>query len=114
MLTLSKRYLQLESEAHRGTGGASEGNKALGFRPGFLDTHTGISYEARFADGRAAPFHLLDGIPDELVVARDRRGNVSQVVGTIVAGFLRGGFFYTREEAAKAVADAELEFAACG
>jgi len=108
MLTLSTRYLQLESEAHRGTGGASEGNKAFGFRPGFLDTHTGITYEARFADGRPAPFHVLDGIPDALVIARDRRGNVSQVVGSIVAGFLRDADFYTREEAAALVADIEL------
>ena len=107
-LPLSTRYLLLENAAHRGSGGVSMENRAHGFRPAFLDTSTGKTYPATFADGRPAPFHILDGMPEELVIARDRRGAVSQVVGSIVAGFLRGDEFFTREQAAAAVAAVEL------
>ena len=102
MLTLSKRYLELEAAAHRGTGGVSAENLRLGFQAAFMDTATGITYRSTFVDGRPAPFHILDGIPDELVLARDRRGAVSRVVGSIIAGFLKDGVFYTREQAAAA------------
>jgi hypothetical protein len=105
MLTLSARYLQMETAAHRGTGGVSAENRGFGFQPAFLDTATGAVLLATFADGRPAPFHILDGMPEELVVARDRRGCVSQVVGSVIAGFLLGGEFYTREQAAAAVAE---------
>ena len=104
MLTMSSRYLQLESAAHRGTGGVSAENRDLGFVPAFLDTDTGIIYPSTFADGRPAPVHVLDGFPDEVVLARDLRGRVARVVGSIIAGFLRESRFYTRDEAAKLVA----------
>jgi hypothetical protein len=49
-----------------------------------------------------APIHLLCGLPAEWVVSRDAAGGVSAVKPSIVAGFLRDGRFYTREEAARA------------
>ena len=104
MLTMSSRYLKLESAAHRGTGGVSAENRELGFVPAFLDTKTGTVYRSTFADGRPAPIHVLDGFPDEVVVARDLRGRVAQVVGSIVAGFVRESRFYTRDEAAQFLA----------
>jgi len=103
MLTLSKHYLLLEAATYRGTGGVSAENQGFGFRPAFKDTATGIVYPATFADGRPAPYHVLDGMPEELVLARDRRGSVARVVGTVIAGFLRDEIFFTREEAAAAV-----------
>jgi hypothetical protein len=108
MLPLTARYLLLEAEKRRGTGGISAENKGLGFRPAFLDTNTGEVYVSQFADGRAAPFHLLEGLPDHLAIARDKRGYISQVVGSVIAGFLRNGVFYTRDQAAAAVADDDL------
>ncbi|MCC6535703.1 MAG: hypothetical protein IT531_24390 [Burkholderiales bacterium] len=107
MLTLSKRYLELEQAAHRGTGGVSSENRHLGFVPAFMDTRTGRIYACSFADGRPAAFHILDGLPDELVVARDRGGRPSQVVGTVIAGFALENRFYTREQAAAQVSRAE-------
>ncbi len=104
MLTLSTRLLQMEHAVHRGSGGVSAENRAYGFRPAFLDTRTGMIYPAAFADGRPAPFHVLDGMPETLVVARDRRGCVSQVVGTVVSGFVLDQCFYTRAEASKHLA----------
>ncbi len=103
MLTLSSRYLQMETQAHRGTGGVSAENRELGFRPAFRDADTGQTYPSTFADGRPAPFHVLDGLPEPLVLAHDRHGRICRVRGSIVAGFLRDGIFYTRAEAAALV-----------
>jgi hypothetical protein len=105
MLTLSSRYLQLDTQAHRGTGGVSAENRQLGFRPAFRDMETGQTYPSTFSDGRPAPFHILDGLPEPLVLARDRHGRISRVLGSIVAGFLRDGIFYTRAEAAALVGE---------
>ncbi len=107
MLTLSKRYLELELAAHRGTGGVSNENRHLGFVPAFMDTLSGKIYPCSYADGRPATFHLLDGLPDELVVARDRGGRPSQVVGSIISGFALDNRFYTREQAAAQVTACE-------
>ena len=38
-----------------GTGGVSEENAGLGFRPAFCDADTDRIYASRFADGRLAP-----------------------------------------------------------
>ncbi|MGH8664437.1 MAG: hypothetical protein ACREUX_09230 [Burkholderiales bacterium] len=111
MLTLSSRYLQLETASHRGTGGVSAENRQLGFRPAFRDTDTWQIYLSTFADGRPAPFHVLDGLPEPLVLARDRHGRISRVLGTIVAGFLRDGTFYTRAEAAALVGEEAAQMA---
>jgi hypothetical protein len=113
LLTMSTRLLQLESATHRGSGGVSGENRGLGFTPAFLDTHSGSIYLSSFANGCPAPVHVLDGIPDELVVARDRRGRATQVVGTIVAGFVRESRFYTRAEAAACVAEHDDALLAC-
>jgi len=112
MITLSTRYLQLESEAFRGTGGVAAENRGFGFQPAFMDTRDGTVCPSTYEDGRPAPFHSLDGLPEELVVARDRRGRVAQVLGSIVAGFLLDGRFYTREEASRYVAEHEVAEAA--
>jgi hypothetical protein len=103
MLTLSKRYLELEQAANRGTGGIASEIRHLGFVPGFMDTRTGKVYDCTFADGRRAAFHILEGLPDELVIARDRHGRPSHVVGSVIAGFCRDDRFYTREQAAAQV-----------
>lgn len=110
MLTLSKRYLEMEQAANRGSGGVSSDNRHLGFVPAFMDTRTGKVYPCTFADGRPAAFHVLDGLPDELVVARDRYGRPSHVVGTVIAGFSLDSRFYTREQAAAQVVRAEAVY----
>ncbi|MEN8133211.1 MAG: hypothetical protein ABFS45_24135 [Pseudomonadota bacterium] len=101
--SLSTRVLAQQNHTFRETGGVSEGNRDQGFRPAFLDQSTGTSYLSRFADGRIAPLHVLDGLPDELVVERDMSGHVMVVEDCVIAGFLRSELFYTREQAALAV-----------
>ena len=72
--TLSEAALKRENTWFRGTGGRSEENHGAGFRPAFLDAETRIIYASRFVDGMPAPFHLLDGLPDDVVVARHPSG----------------------------------------
>ena len=97
--------LRAQSDAYRGTGGCSEENGDCGFRPAFRDDDNGIIYRARFLDGNPAPFHVLDGLPDEVVVTRAESGRVLAVTASLVSGFVRLGRFYTRDEAAAAVSE---------
>ena len=100
---LSLAVLSQQNECFRGRGGRSEENRQEGFRPAFIDNHTGEIYQSCFADGRPACFHLLDGLPADLIVSRDASGRVTAVKNTVIAGFVREGEFYTREQAAAAV-----------
>jgi len=92
--------LKQENTAFQGTGGVSTCNREHGFRPAFLDTETGTVYLSCCRNGRPAPFHRLDGLPEELIRERDDRGHVVAVKATVVSGFERDGCFYTREQAA--------------
>jgi len=92
-----------QSDSYRGTGGCSDENQSIGFRPAFLDAETGIVHCSCFLDGNPAPVHLLDGLPDDVVVSRDESGRATLVKGSLVPGFVRLGKFYTREQAAAAV-----------
>jgi len=101
MHAMTEQTLQRQNVEFLGTGGRSQENKSLGFRPAFIDEETAIVYPACFADGTPAPFHLLDGLPAEVVLTRSPQGRVTGVKPTIVAGFTLDGDFYTREAAAR-------------
>ena len=100
---LNEQALRRDNQKHRGTGGVSQGNANLGFRPAFFDYATHAIYPSCFRDGRPAPFHLLEGLPDAAVAIRAPDGRVVAAKATLVAGFERNGFFFTRSAAAKAV-----------
>ena len=93
--------LTMQNRTFEGTRGTSQGNRHMGFVPGFLDQETGSVYRSCGCDGTPCVIHTLDGLPEHLVVERNARGKVSSVKGTVVAGFLRDGRFYTREQAAE-------------
>ena len=97
---MTELRLRKETETYRGTGGTSEEGRSRGFEPAFLDTETELVYPSCFADGRRAPCHLLDGLPDELVSERRMDGGVAAVKASLISGFVRYGRFYTRDEAA--------------
>ena len=103
-LTFTVKALQHQNLAFVGTAGVSQGNQQRGFAPGFYDRATGAIYISRHADGRPAPVHILDGLPDNLVVTRTHSGQVAAIKGTVVAGFVLDGQFYTREQAAHMLA----------
>ena len=97
MIALTEQTLALDNIRFRGTAGVSE-HRPRGFSPAFMDTETRRVYPSRFADGRLAPIHLLQGLPDEVLIARHSGGR--EVKASVVAGFLFDGRFYTRAEAA--------------
>lgn len=68
-----------------------------------MDAGTRAVYLSRFADGRIAPFHILDGLPADLVLGRSASGRVAAVKTSVISGFVRAGLFYTRDEAAALV-----------
>lgn len=98
---LTQQRLEDQNTRFKGNGGVSEENRSLGFMPAFADTQNGRIYLSRFADGRLAPMHILDGLPEQVVETRDPDGRVTKVKETIIAGFVRDGHFYTREQAAR-------------
>jgi hypothetical protein len=102
---MNETVLRKENATFAGTGGRSEENRNLGFRPAFFDFATQTMYLSRFANGRPAPFHILDGLPEEVVVDRSPTGRVISAKATLLSGFERNGFFYTRTAAARAAAE---------
>ena len=97
---LTPEMLQRTSLSFAGTHGVSQENRQLGFAPGFRDEETGAVYISCWSDGTPAPFHALDGLPDHLILARGPTGRAVAVKASIVAGFIRWGLFYTRDQAA--------------
>jgi len=97
--SLNTRSLPSDNGTVWGTGGISHENRPMGFRPAFYDPTTNKVYLSRYADGSPAPCHLLDGLPEEVILKRDTNGHVAIVKSTLVAGFLCNGMFYNREQA---------------
>ncbi|WP_290651040.1 hypothetical protein [Aquisalimonas sp.] len=104
---MGKRRLEEENRAYRATGGVSENNRGLGFRPAFKDGETGEIYPSLNAKGSPCPFHCLDGLPAEVVTERGSSGHVTCVKASLEAGFEREGEFFTRAQAADLVARGE-------
>ncbi|MFH0342761.1 MAG: hypothetical protein ACHBNF_11655 [Chromatiales bacterium] len=101
--TLTCKTLEDENRRYTGRGGISEENRGLGFLPAYRDSATGSVHLSRFADGCRAPVHLLDGLPEQLVLRREASGKIIALKGSVSAGFVREGRFYTREQAAMAM-----------
>ena len=101
---LTQMSLRDENALYANTRGLSQNNRSLGFLPGYLNSYSGECVLSRFSDGRPAPVHVLDGLPDTWVRERDPSGRVTAAAPEVVSGFIREGRFYTREEASKAAA----------
>ena len=76
-----------------------------GFEPAFLDMGTMAIYRSRHADGTPAPYHVLDGLPDEVVWNRSAEGRVQVAKPTLLRGYVRNGYFYTLPAACRALRD---------
>ena len=99
--SMTIKTLTDQNRIFAGSKGISRENRSLGFIPGFLDRETGRVYVSRKADGSPASIHLLDGLPEDLVLARTLSGQVAAIKGTVIAGFILDGQFYTRDQAAR-------------
>ena len=60
-----------QSREYQETGRVSSGNADGGFFPACCDTQTSCDCLSRFADGCLAPVHVLDGLPENLVLEWD-------------------------------------------
>lgn len=106
---LKTRRLAEENQQYAGTGGVSERNAQASFVPAFMDSVTLQVELSRYRDGRLAPFHLLDGLPDEWITKRDTKGDALEVRSAVISGFVRLGHFFTRQEAADFIAQVYAE-----
>jgi len=98
---LSQQALARENRDYAATAGVSKSCRNSGFVPAFYDALSDCSVISRYADGSPAPIHLLDGVPVEWVSDYDAEGHVVALRPGVIAGFLRSGCFYTREQVAK-------------
>ncbi len=103
--------LLAHNQRFAGTSGVSAGNREQGFRPAFFDTDKGNIHLSKFADGRLAPMHILDGLPGDVVIRRMQSGRVVAVKSSLVSGFVRKNRFFTREQAAVYAAAVRTETA---
>jgi hypothetical protein len=101
---LTQMSLRDENVLYANTRGLSQNNRSYGFLPGYLNRANGECVLSRFQDGRPAPVHVLDGLPQSWIVSRDVNGHVTQAHPEVVSGFIRDGVFYTRDEAIRASA----------
>lgn len=92
-------FLSEENQQYVGTGGVSQNNAKARFVPAFKDARSGQVEISRYCDGRPAPFHLVDGLPDEWIAQRDLSGRVVAIKTSVISGFVRFGRFFTRQEA---------------
>ena len=95
--------LRSENLAFAGTAGVSPGNRGKGFLPAFCDTESGDVQLSCFRNGSPAPMHLLDGLPETWIKQRSPSGRVAAIKASVIAGFLHGERFYTREQAANSL-----------
>lgn len=98
---LSYPTLEQQNLRFKNTGSVSDENRSYGFRPAFYDRQSHRTELARFSNGNPAPCHLLDGLPVEWIAKRTASGKVLAAKSSIVAGFVRNGQFYTREQATR-------------
>lgn len=101
---MDRRLLRQQNRAYQGSGGVSRNNRSAGFSPGYLDSRSGEAMLSCFANGQPAPIHVLEGLPEAWVSQRDAQGQVLCARSGVIAGFIRAGRFYSREQAARAVA----------
>ncbi len=102
---LSQQLLRRQNLAYAGTAGVSRNNRDAGFSPAYYDSRSGEAVLSRFANGQPAPVHLLEGLPKTWILRRNKQGQVIKARPGVVAGFMREGVFYTREQATQAISD---------
>lgn len=101
--TLTQEKLHSEAVAFVGAGGVSAENRHFGFCPAFMNKESGECVLSCSRNGAPAAIHQFDGLPDAWVAMRDAAGRPVAVKAAVVAGFVRDGHFFTREQAAQLV-----------
>ena len=93
--------LPQQNHCYRDTGGISQNNKKFGFIPAFYDSISHTVYLSRFSNGSPAPVHILEGLPEHLLENRIMTDKLDSEKNTLIAGFVSGKQFLTRQQAAE-------------
>ncbi|MCP4597173.1 hypothetical protein [Neptuniibacter sp.] len=104
MNSLQSGRLAEENIQFTGTGGISQNNHSEHFVPAFMDSETGEIALSCYKDGRTAPFHLMDGLPEGWLCIEPDNKAIS-IKENIISGFVRYGRFFNRKEAAEFMAE---------
>ncbi len=97
----NQHTITAESRPYDGTCGESAVACQHSFVPAFQNSADGRVELARMPNGKPAPMHLISCLPRAWATRCDAHGNVLALIDTVIAGFVKGGRFYTREEAAR-------------
>ena len=97
----TQRSLVEESARFVGSCGDSATATQHHFLPAFCNRADGRVELAKLPNGQNAPMHLICALPEAWASKCDSDGTVVELIDGIVAGFVRNGHFYTREEAAE-------------
>jgi len=87
-------------------GGSVFNDASFGFLPAFMDINTSETHLASYESGEPAAIHILDGLPRKWVSDWDEKGRAEALKLGVVAGFMRGGVFYTLSEIMNKLCDA--------
>lgn len=82
------------------------GDASFGFMPVFMDVHTRETHLASYRDGQPAVVHVLDGLPHKWVEEWGSDGLPVSLKPGVIAGFMRGGVFYTLSDIMNGLCDA--------
>ena len=96
---MDTQQLQEENLQFADTNGVSANNHDKGFIPAFKDPATGRIEPARSRQGDVATMHLICGLPREWAAETDENGSVTCLKPGIIAGFIKDGQFFTRDQA---------------
>ena len=102
---MDRRQLERQNRRFANTPGVSKHNQQRGFIPAFKDPQSGRIELARKENGEVAAMHLIAGLPDAWVAEVDQNGAITRLKDDIVAGFVRDGEFFTRDQAIQACKD---------
>lgn len=97
---MTKDQLNQQNIAYQNTQGISSNCTMSGYTPAFQDALSGEIHLSKFADGRLAPIHVIDGLPQEWIVKWDENKRALMAKETVIAGFVRDGIFFTRKQLA--------------
>ncbi len=82
------------------------GEASFGFMPVFMDVQSRETHLASYRDGQPAVVHILDGLPHKWIEEWGSDGRPVSLKAGVIAGFMRGGEFYTLSDIMNSLCDA--------
>lgn len=105
-MLLNQSQVEHQYSHYKQSGPALFGDAAFGFMPAFMDVLSEEIHLSTYDDGTPAVLHVLDGLPVSWIGEWGDDGRPDSVRLGIVAGFMRGGCFYTIDDIMNSLRDA--------